>query len=191
MQDVRTNNFSALLAQEAAIAPNARVFFQGAARYGRLEMCQWLHATYDLTSADARADDNCALRYAAEYGHLSVCRWLHATFHLTAADARTSDNYALRWAAARGHLAVCQWLHTTYGLTSTDARARNNDALCVAAGKGLVAPCQWLHATYGLTAADWDPHFCHASSAVAAWIRGLRTKARLRELAAELTALAE
>jgi len=49
-------------------------------------VCQWLHATFGLTAADARAGDNYALGRVATNGHLGVCRWLHATFRLTVAD---------------------------------------------------------------------------------------------------------
>ena len=123
MQNVRDNKFSALLAQEATLAPEAKRLFHEAILWGRLEMCQWLHATFGLTSADVRAQDNWALRSAAQYGYLGVCSWLHATFALTPADARAWDNWALRGAAENGHLAVCRWLHATYSLTPADARA--------------------------------------------------------------------
>ena len=83
-------------------------------------MCRWLHATFGLTPADARACDNYALLFAAKYGHLAVCQWLQATYGLTIADARSDDNYAMRWAAGNGHLGVCLWLHATFGLTAAD-----------------------------------------------------------------------
>jgi len=45
-----------------------------------MPVAQWLHSVFGLTAADARADDNAALRWACENGHLSVAQWLRETF---------------------------------------------------------------------------------------------------------------
>jgi ankyrin repeat protein len=58
-----------------------------------------------LTAADARADDNRALRVACSYDNLEVVDRL-LSLGLTADDARADDNYALREACANGYRAV-------------------------------------------------------------------------------------
>jgi len=125
-----------------------------ACRDGHLAVCQWLTETFHLTAADARADDNLALRWAASNGHLPMCQWLTETFHLTAEDARADGNYALHCAAQNGHLAVCQWLTETFHLTTKDARADCNYALQCAAQNGHLPVCQWMTDRFELTAAD-------------------------------------
>ena len=62
---------------------------------------------YNLGQADARSDDNCALRWASTNGHVAVVDRLAAPpYDLGHADARSRDNYALQWAATNGHVAV-------------------------------------------------------------------------------------
>ena len=58
-----------------------------------------------LGAADARADDNHALRWACEYGRSAAVERL-LELDLDAADARANNNYALRMACVRDHLAV-------------------------------------------------------------------------------------
>jgi hypothetical protein len=119
-----------------------------ACKRGHLHVAQWLHATFGLTTVDARANNNIALCWACEGGHLQVAQWLHATFGLTAADARGDSNYALRWACVCGHLQVVQWLHRTFRLTVEDAREYGNCALRGASANGHLQVVQWLVVTY-------------------------------------------
>ena len=96
---------------------------------GDLRLAQWLASRFDLTAADARADDNAALHFACLNGRLAAAQWLVSHFGLTAADARASDNYALRHACEGGHLVMAQWLVARFSLTAADARADDNFAL--------------------------------------------------------------
>ena len=121
---------------------------------GHLEVAQWLHATFALTTDDARECDNHAFLNACENGHIAVAQWLHATFELTATDARSFNNLALRAACENGRLELAQWLHAAFALTVTDARSLNNWALRSACKFGHIEVVQWLHATFALTADD-------------------------------------
>jgi antitoxin component HigA of HigAB toxin-antitoxin module len=107
-----------------------------------------------FTIADARANDNLALRLAAANGHARVLRILHDVYRLNTADARANDNNALQLAARQGHVGVLQILHERYGLTTDDARANDNNALQLAAENGHSRVLQILHERYGLTTAD-------------------------------------
>ena len=62
-------------------------------RRGATEDAQWMAGRFGLTPADARADDNDALRGACENGHTATAQWLADRFGLTPADARADDNY--------------------------------------------------------------------------------------------------
>jgi hypothetical protein len=94
--------------------------FAESCRYGHLAVTRWLVETFHLTTDDARAHDNFALRRSCENGHLEVARWLVETFHLTADDARADNNYALRWSCGNGHLDVARWLVDRFYATPTD-----------------------------------------------------------------------
>ena len=79
-------------------------------------------------AADARANDNFALRWASDNGHLAVVKYLYVGFGLTIADARANDNYALVLACRYGHLEVVKYLHDIFGLAAADARAAIEEA---------------------------------------------------------------
>jgi hypothetical protein len=113
---------------------NAPARLQVTCRNGQQLAAQWLVERFGLTAADARAEDNKALRGVCANGHLAVAQWLAETFSLTAEDARANDNWALRMACENGHLAVAQWLAERFSLTAEDARAEDNDALRWACG---------------------------------------------------------
>jgi hypothetical protein len=85
--------------------------------YGHLSIAKWLHASFHLSAADVRSDNNSALRCACVKGHLAVVQYLHTAFQLTSEDVRAGDNYALRCAYKRGHSIVVQYLRTTFQLT--------------------------------------------------------------------------
>lgn len=148
----------------------------GAARRGHVVACQWLVEQRQLTAADARANDNCALRHAAAHGRLEVCRWLVKHFDLTIADARATNNYALRRAAANGHIKTCRWLFGHFLLLPSDGRAAGNYALRHACKNGHLPVAQWLQCAFNLRAAD---------------VRALDNWAHRRALARGHTAVAE
>jgi ankyrin repeat protein len=124
--------------------------FSIASGNGHFEVALWLHAIFGLTSTDARASENSALRLSCANGRLEFAQWLHATFELTPADARTSNNFALSQACANGHLEVARWLHHTFGLTADDARANGHFALHWACAFGRLQVAKWLCTTYDL-----------------------------------------
>jgi hypothetical protein len=143
----------ALLIGEQVLS--TRIALSSSCEMGRLELAQWLAATFGLTAKDARGDlNNCPLLDSCANGHLAVAQWLTATFGLTAEDARCWENYALRFSCANGHLAVAQWLTATFGLTAEDARCANNDTFRMSCANGHLAVAQWLTATFSLTAED-------------------------------------
>jgi hypothetical protein len=104
-----------------------------------------------LTPADARADNNWALRKACAGGHLAAAQWLTERFGLTAADARAWHNEVLWWACRNGHLEVAQWLTERFGLTAADVRAADNEALRWACANGHLDVAQWLTEEFGIT----------------------------------------
>jgi len=77
---------------------------------------------FGLTSDDARAEDNWALRFAAYNGHVDALKCLADLFGLTAADARAMDNEALRMAVHYGRVDAVEYLVDRVGLTAEDAR---------------------------------------------------------------------
>jgi hypothetical protein len=96
----------------------------------RLELAQWLTATFNLTAEDARWDDNCAPGCAN--GHLTVTQWLVATFGLTAEDARSLDNLPLHSSCANGHLRWCssKWYRRLASRQRTLARSLSSPSRC-------------------------------------------------------------
>ena len=72
-----------------------------------------------LTTKDARARSNEALRVAVQMGFVRVMECLHRVYGLTTQDARgrKKKNIPLREALKRGHLAVVRCLVDTYGIT--------------------------------------------------------------------------
>src|SRR5437899_1252560 len=61
-----------------------RAHLRHCCKQGLLLAAQWLTASFKLTTEDARAYDNYALRGACAYGHLAVAQWLVAAFELVA-----------------------------------------------------------------------------------------------------------
>ena len=127
--------------------------FRLACENGHLEIAQWLHATFALTS-NGRADNSDATLYAYQNGHLEVAQWLHATFARTARDARDINNFALRTACAYGRLAIAQWLHATSEYTTEDACSNRNYALRTACENGHLEVAKWLFDTFAMTLSD-------------------------------------
>jgi hypothetical protein len=142
----------ALLIREHGLS--AKTALSSSCEAGRLELAQWLVATFGLTAEDARSWDNLTFRTTCANGHLAVAQWLVSTFGLTAEDARGQNNHTFRLSCENGHLAVAQWLVSTFGLTAEDARSWFNDALHSSCGNGHLAVAQWLVSTFGLTAKD-------------------------------------
>jgi hypothetical protein len=130
------------------------ITLQNLCRFGRLTTAQWLVNTFSLTAADARAQDNAALRYICANGHLATAQWLVERFALTAADARAKNNQALRYACEGGHIAIAQWLVDRFELTAADVRANDNGALRGACYGNHLVMAQWLAFHFKLTATD-------------------------------------
>lgn len=127
---------------------------QWAAECGDATSLLRLLETFELTSSDARADDNLALRSCAYCGHVAVLRCLKADFGLTALDARTMRNLPLKLAASNGQVEALRCLKNEFGLTGADARSENNAALQLAACNGHVKVLQCLKNDFGLSSAD-------------------------------------
>jgi hypothetical protein len=140
------------------------------ARNRHLAVAQWLTTTFGLTAKDARSMNNSALRFSCENGHLAMAQWLVSTFGLTAADARCDGNFALRFSSMNGHLAVVQWLVSTFGLTTADARCEDNFAFQGSCDNGHLAVAQWLADTFGLTAKDAGPDYRSLPPEVVRWL---------------------
>jgi ankyrin repeat protein len=104
-----------------------------------------------LTTDDARANSNCALKWVCRNGHLEVAQWLTERFWLTVDDARANNNDALRWACENEHLGVAQWLTERFWLTVDDARTNNNSALRWACFHGHLEVVRWLEDKFGIT----------------------------------------
>jgi ankyrin repeat protein len=124
---------------------------QASLRYGHLSLAKWLHASFHLSAADVRSNNNSILRGVCFYGHLAVVQYLHITFQLTRDDARANDNYALRWACSNGHVTVLEYLHVAFQLMREDVRAFNNYALRWACRNGHIAVIEYLHTAFQLT----------------------------------------
>ena len=132
----------------------ARNMLVVAARYGRLEIAQWLAAHFGTTADDARITNNWALRTACERGYLKTAQWLASHFGLSPEDARANHNYALRAACANWHLRIAQWLADYFGLAIADARSCDNGALRAACTNDDLGTVQWLVDRFEFTDAD-------------------------------------
>jgi hypothetical protein len=153
----------ALLIREHGMPANLAL--SSSCEMGRLELAQWLAATFGL---DAR--DSPAFHSSCANGHLAVAQWLTITFGLTAKDARSTNNSALRFSSINGHLAVVQWLVSTFGLTAADARCEDNFAFQGSCDNGHLAVAQWLADTFGLTAKDAGPDYRSLPPEVVRWL---------------------
>jgi hypothetical protein len=122
--------------------------------HGHLSLAQWLHASFHLSAADVRSNNNRAVQSVCENGHLGVLQYMHTAFQLTREDARSHNNYALRWACYHGNLAVVQYLHTAFELTREDARTSDNFALRWACHMGHFDVIEYLHTAFQLTSDD-------------------------------------
>jgi hypothetical protein len=130
-----------------------------AAENGHAHVLAHLKDAWHLTTNDARAGNNEALRLIGISGDLKCLVFLREQWHLTLDDARAQKNLLLRRAAAYGHMEVLRclrewvdpvkpgdpepianWLHrVTHGaqqscpiqdrLTLEDVRSKNNFAL--------------------------------------------------------------
>ena len=143
-----TNQFSEI------VSGNPQDWFRYAARNGHVEMVKYLVARFELTVADARAEDNDPLRCAAGNGHMEMVKYLVDRFELTVADARADNNYALRWAAHNGHIEMVKYLVGEFELKVDDARANDNFALRYAAWNRQIEMVQYLVERFELTAED-------------------------------------
>lgn len=128
--------------------------FRDVCAAGRLPVARWLTQHFELTAADARADDCWALRHACIGGHLQLASWMVTKFGLNGADARSLRNFALRWACIRGQLETARWLVVTFELGAADARDDDNYALRHCCFRGQLTSVSWLVEHFGLTATD-------------------------------------
>eukprot|EP00039_Didymoeca_costata_P026065 m.14837 g.14837 ORF g.14837 m.14837 type:complete len:415 (+) comp5222_c0_seq1:251-1495(+) len=135
-------------------------------KHGHLPLGQWLVSSLKLTSADARADANFALRWSCRNGHLHVAQWLVEKFELDGDDARSKDNFALLWACKNGFLHVAQWLVSSFNMTSADVIAADICSLRWSYQSGNLPVLKWLTSTFDLASADY---FDAMRSAGASW----------------------
>jgi hypothetical protein len=134
-----------LLMNEHGLSPRAA--FVWSCQSGRLELAQWLVATFGLTAEDARR--SLVLHRSCANGHLAVAQWLVATFNLTAAE-NVRSSLALHFSCENGHLAVAQWLVATFGADDTRRSFDYLSTLLSSCSNGhLVAVVQWLVSTFG------------------------------------------
>lgn len=125
---------------------------------GHVEVLRYLREEMGLTTDDARANTNFALRLASPRGHVKVLKYLFDGFRLTTEDARADNNFALRLAARNGHSAIVKCLVTKFGLTAKDARTNYNYALRKACKHGHHEVVKSMLKTGLLTRADAEAH---------------------------------
>jgi len=128
--------------------------FLFACESGNLSSVKWVAEKCNITSKDARSEDNKAFRYTCHYGHLEVTKWLVDTFRLTITDARSHDNDAFRFACTYGHLEVAKWLVDKLGLTIEDVRCCDNYAFRYACQNGDLEVLKWLGDKFEFTIED-------------------------------------
>ena len=154
-----------------------------AARYGRLEIAQWLADHLGSTAGDARKAHNHALRTACGRGHLEIAQWLASRFKLTPDDARANNNCMLHRACVSRHLRTAQWLVDHFKLAIDDARS--SGVLYWACANDDLAMVQWLTGRFEFTVADvqhavqWTMSTVRLSSKLET-VRWLKTRFRLR-----------
>jgi hypothetical protein len=98
---------------------------QYVAKYGRLEVLQWLYLAFNLTVEDLRIKDDFAFKAAAIYGNLEVLKWLSLKIGRFEKKEVMDEVFKLVIKAGRcdkttnmsiPHLKVLRWLYLRYRL---------------------------------------------------------------------------
>jgi hypothetical protein len=134
---------------------DGKLLFSVAARYGRLEVMQWLYTNDQYNRLGLSA-----LRSAAEHGHVEVVRWMLSM------PPTHSKRGLLDSAADSNNVELVQWLHE-----STDASC-TTDAMDFAARNGNLAMLKWLlaHRSEGCTAKAIEYALGLDDTRVASWL---------------------
>lgn len=93
----------------------AKSVFIWACEDGNVAITQLLTDTYGLVAADARANNNYALRLACISGQLHMVLWLMSTFGLHGDDLRAENDYALRIGSTTEHFHVVAYIRGVLG----------------------------------------------------------------------------
>ena len=142
-----------------------------AARNGHRRVCEWLHATFQLTREEALAGQTLAA--AAAGVHVGVIEWLeefepditeleqlatNSPLLTQVALCRITAPRRFKIAAGCGNIGMCATLSRMYCLGPSVARG----ALIVAAANGELDTCHWLDQTYSLAHTDVRAHSIEA-----------------------------
>lgn len=106
-QDTKPDGTVARLSAPDVLASRALV---NAVENGHVHVLAHLKDVWHLTTSDARAGNNEALRLVGIYGHVQTLVFLREQWHLTLDDARAHNNSLLRRSADRGHVEVLRYL---------------------------------------------------------------------------------
>lgn len=151
---VRDGHYSVLLYVDQYVhfaLEAVRSVFYAACEFGHVAVMQWL-LSKGLTAADARSENNAALRLASAEGHLDIVRVLFEELHFSAVDACPSHNSVLQSAIEAGHMLIVEYLFKTVGLALTDAH--RNAALQTACCSGHLAIVKFFVEELDCTPAD-------------------------------------
>jgi hypothetical protein len=126
---IKTNNLEELinlhknenLTQEI-IEHNDFYLFRYSCLKGKLEICQWLYKTFQITREKALICNNDAFNVACEKGHLNVCQWLHETFQITKEEVVLNNNYAFWFACSNNHYHIISFLCNTFVIIEEDVK---------------------------------------------------------------------
>jgi len=119
-----------------------------------LRIAQWLTDNFGLTIADARVDDNVALRGNCWSNHPTVFEWLAKQYKLPALDTISKGSFVLHKDGKSSKLEMVKWLIETFELTAKDVRGKENYALRKSCMHGEVKMAKWLVERFELTVAD-------------------------------------
>ena len=94
--------------------------FQISATANHLELCKWLHETFQITKEEAVVDENFAFEVACVEGNLEIVKWLQETFAFTKEEVSHNNNYALELAFYYDHFEIVYFLRDIYGFVKED-----------------------------------------------------------------------
>ena len=121
-----------------------------ASKNGHFEMVKYL---VEERGADARAENDDAVRLASKFGHLKIVKYLVENCE---ADIRANSDYAVRWASWNGHLQVVRYLVEQCGV---DVRVENNDAVRKASAYGHFEVVKYLVEKCGAVLPTPNPRY--------------------------------
>jgi hypothetical protein len=85
-----------------------------------LEVCKWLHNTFQITREEAVLCNNYAFRCACTCGHLEVCEWLHKTFQLKKEEINFHINSMFGWVCFNENYEIIIFLCNTFNITNEE-----------------------------------------------------------------------